>query len=153
MLKFFPVADEGMQAALMEELVHICHDAARLAWLVKRAVQVYGEWPGVMELRALYCEFWTPADGAKAWSDIFPMRPGGAFPEHPLTDVPGARKALPAAEMRLLEPGEPVSQDPESVKLVDALAEKLRMPRGLHVRDATHKKLLDMGFLEPEGWR
>ena len=153
-MKFFPAADAEMIAALMEELLHICHDAARLFWLVSRAVALYPEWCGVAELRALYSDLWTPSDGVKAWSSTFPPRPGGGFPSHPIESIPGY-KALPAPEMKLLDAprGEPVSQDPAAVALVQAVADKLAMPKSprFFVKDATYHKLLDMGFLPPDG--
>ena len=46
---------------------------------------------------------------------------------------------------------EPVSEDPKAAALVESVAEAKKMPTAHIVKDVTHRKLLDMGFLQPEG--
>jgi hypothetical protein len=149
MFKFFPHG-EHTRDEIAALLGRICHSEERLAWLIRRAVQVYNEWPGPAELRALYCECWTPADGVRVWSEKFPPVPGGGYPAHPVDDIPGY-KGLPVP-LLLIDAGrgEPVSPDESVIALIQTVAEKRSMPRKPrgYVRDATHQRLLDMGFTE-----
>jgi len=84
-MRYFPVSDESMQAALMEELLRICHDAARLFWLVARAAAIYSDWCGVAELRAIYSDRWAPSEGPRIYSSIYPSAQNGqgGYPEDP----------------------------------------------------------------------
>jgi hypothetical protein len=68
-MKFFP-SDAGARASIQEVLRSIADDRERLRWLVNALINTVPEWPGPLEVRALYCTRWTPADGLEACSGL-----------------------------------------------------------------------------------
>jgi hypothetical protein len=97
LLKFFP-QDAAAQAALVKLICGMAHNNEQIAWLVERALALYNEWPGPMELRALFYTRWTPRDGVTAYSTVYPAGiNGGGFPEDPRL------RALPAPERKQIE--------------------------------------------------
>lgn len=75
--KFFP-ADAAARAAIRMFLVRICPDAEALDWLVRTVMNRIGEWPGPLELRAILCTKFRPADGIEADSTIKGLTPSDA---------------------------------------------------------------------------
>jgi hypothetical protein len=53
----------------------------QLAWLTERALELYPRWPGIGELRALYCSRYRPKDGIEAYSEIYERFPHESRPE------------------------------------------------------------------------
>jgi hypothetical protein len=83
LMKYFP-PDPDARLALVEMICGFADDNEKIAWLVKRALAIFNEWPGPHELRALYCSRWRPADGTEAYSALFPADEyGGGFPRDP----------------------------------------------------------------------
>ncbi len=106
LMKFFP-ADPAARLALVGMVCGMASTDEQIEWLVRRAIVVFNEWPGPMELRALFCSRWKPRDGHEAYSVLFPateVSPG--FPRDP---------TLPAAAPALLTPGKT-----EATRLLDA---------------------------------
>jgi hypothetical protein len=125
LMVYFP-ADGPSRAALAEELKRMVTYNEEAEWLAHRANQVFSNWPGVRELRALFCKRFRPKDGVEVDSKIFPE----GFPsEAELGPVPVAgllpslteREALEAARLPLLSG--PVSEDPEALAIVSSLVQ------------------------------
>ncbi len=136
LLKFFPNESAG-RLALMEIIGGMASDEDQVRWLVKSALAIYDEWPGPRELRALFCSRWTPRDGIKAYSQIYPSDEyGGGFPAQ--IYPPSKHPAIPSPkQVRQIESA-PIA--PTSQAVVDG--EKFRqMPRPLHLGDASEKRL------------
>lgn len=148
-MRFFP-AEASARAEIGIELGLICHNEDRMGWLIRRALQLYGEWPGMRELRALYSDLWRPKDGAEAYSEKYPRNEGGGFPRHPESAIPGFTQQVAAApEYRQISG--PVSEDTHLETLIHVVAATKAMPKGGRGAggDETRRKLLDMGFIEP----
>jgi hypothetical protein len=62
-MKFTP--GDGLSRALIgEELRSMVHDASEAMWLTKRMSRLYTDWPGVKEMRRVYCKSGRiPLDG------------------------------------------------------------------------------------------
>jgi hypothetical protein len=120
LMKFFPT-DDAARGALVRIICGMAHDNEQIDWLVERALALYNEWPGPMELRALFYTRWTPRDGVTAYSTVYKADiNGGGFP-----DAPGDR-ALPAPAPRQLAEA-PMSAESEAV--IAALAANMpQMP-------------------------
>jgi hypothetical protein len=91
LLKMNPLSDPGVASALMEKLAAMCPHKEALEWLASRATDLYREWPGILELRALLCSRYKPADGVQTYSSVFEVIPS----EHPAQE--SAQLALPPA--------------------------------------------------------
>src|SRR5271157_72347 len=102
LLKFFP-NESAARLALIEMIGEMASNEDQVHWLVKSALAIYDEWPGPRELRALFCSRWTPRDGIRAWSQIYPSDEyGGGFPSQ--IYPPSKRAALPSPqEVRQIE--------------------------------------------------
>jgi len=109
LMKFFP-SDPGAKAALSRLLQRMCRSFEEAQWLVDRALDVYGDWPGTSELRALYCSRFKPMDGIEAYSAL--------FPEGFLNGRPQQQQLSEAAPRYQIEAGEPVSVDQELALIV-----------------------------------
>ena len=70
LMAFFP-GDSDTRGALIWALLQFVETEEQLDWLVERALQLYARWPGVGELRALYCSRFKPRDGVEAYSEIY----------------------------------------------------------------------------------
>lgn len=69
-MKFFP-SDVDARIAIAEQFAAFAETEEQVQWTVKRAMALCLEWPGVHELRAIYCSRWKPADGIEAHSTIY----------------------------------------------------------------------------------
>ena len=91
LMKFFP-SDPAARSALMGIVMSMAWTDDQIEWLVKRALVVFAEWPGPMEIRALFCSRWKPADGIEAHSQLYrATENGGGFPP----EKPRAEALLP----------------------------------------------------------
>jgi hypothetical protein len=71
MIPFFP-GDEGARAGLMRMVCAMATHEDQVRWLVDRVLQLYGsKWPGPVEIRAVFCSKYKPADGINAHSEIY----------------------------------------------------------------------------------
>jgi len=102
-LPYFPSEDPA-RAVIVKLLMRMCDRTEHLEWLVERTIDLWSQWQGPRELRAIYCSKFKPADGLEATSTIYP---NGI--------VPG-EKPLPVYKAPALPPGATVSAD----KLLDA---------------------------------
>lgn len=90
--------------ALARDVSAMVQSMDDVRWLVQRVRQLYNEWPGPMELRAVYTYDHTPEDGVKAHSEIYQYGfPGGASEDwrRQLTGPP--QKQQPWSEEELAE--------------------------------------------------
>jgi len=113
LMAFFP-GDPDIRAALVWALLEMVETEEQLDWLVRRALRLYGKWPGIAELRALYCSHWKPKDGLESMSTIYPE------------GIPSER---PRPVMRDAARGEPVSADAEVDRMVTQAAARKKMKR------------------------
>lgn len=111
MLKFFPIAP-GTRAAIMELIGELCQDDSQVEWLAGRVVELYNEWPGPAELRAVYCSRWRPRRGPDSASAVY------------LEGIPSEKRdnmpSITAGDRKQISG--PVSNDPSLVAIVDKLA-------------------------------
>jgi hypothetical protein len=111
LMAFFP-GDPDTRVALMNVLMSLVDTKEHLDWLIERALKLYARWPGVAELRALYCSRYPPKDGAEAYSEIYES----GFPH----ESPAATYVTPA--------GAPVSNDATIDAVVRKAAKLKAMP-------------------------
>lgn len=69
MMEFFPT-DPDVKSAIAAELAQMCISRESLEWLTTAMVRKVGKWPGVKEMRGIYCSRFPPADGDNAFATI-----------------------------------------------------------------------------------
>jgi hypothetical protein len=109
-MAFFP-SDREVRGALVSVLADLVETEEQLDWLVTRALRLYAKWPGVAELRALYCSRFKPRDGVESYSTVY------------LDGIPPETTPPPR------EPTAATTTDPELRKNVAELARRRRMPQ------------------------
>ena len=113
LMAFFP-SDSDARSALVWALMQLAETQEQLEWLVERALKLYSRWPGVGELRALYCSRFKPRDGVEAYSEIYQS----GFPhESPAPVPPPPRATITTA-------------DREFEREIREAAERKRLPGG-----------------------
>jgi hypothetical protein len=73
-LEYFP-SDGGARMLIASQIRGMCRDMAEAKWLITRTVTLYRKWPGLIELRQVYCSKYThPLDGQSAIgvSEVYP---------------------------------------------------------------------------------
>lgn len=68
-LKFFP-ADSTARAEIVLMACKMAHTNADIAWLANRCLELWNEWEGPREMRAVFCSKFLPADGIEAYSQL-----------------------------------------------------------------------------------
>lgn len=115
-LRFFP-SDVDAQTAIAKELVSMATDLDQVRWLIDRMKRDFTDWPGPRMLREVFCNRFKPADN---YDPCLPQREdgfGGPMKELSEKDRLKVLTAGPVEGPRLLESGEPVSEDPVISKL------------------------------------
>ncbi len=113
LLKFFP-ADDFARAELVSMVCEMASTNEQIEWLVKRARNVWNQWEGPSELRALFCSKYKPADGVECYSALPQFADG----------IPSERESapqLPARAMREIASGKPVTASPSVAAVVSDL--------------------------------
>jgi hypothetical protein len=134
--------ESGFRIGVGDEIRSMCRDRDEALWLVKRMVRLgYPKWPGVAEMRRVYCARRVPLDGVKAIGD------SEFFPDGIPRELPQAQamKALPpgkrdttvsadrqiqtAVQMigeshRLLPPSKPMPQQAPTPKIAETREQK-----------------------------
>jgi len=116
-LPFFPSAGAA-QALVADELMRMCQTGERAMWLVRRMTQLFTKWPGIREMRAVYCSKFATKDGVECYSEMF------------LDGIPSERDTplqISGSPTLALPAGNSVSVDPELEKQVADLAEARAM--------------------------
>jgi len=107
-MKFFP-GDVDARMGIVEAIGEMASDLDQVRWLAKWLPKRYQEWPGMHEVRALFCTKFKPRDGVEVYSTVY------------LDGIPSERETEPLAlksGARQIEAGEPVSADPELALVV-----------------------------------
>jgi len=126
LMAFFP-SDREVRGALVSVLADLVETEDQLDWLVNRALRLYAKWPGVAELRALYCSRFKPRDGIESYSTVYL---DGIPPETTPPRVDGKTDEIKRVTMTRLGTDEPLTTaDPELRKNVAELARRRRMPK------------------------
>ena len=73
LMAFFP-GDPEVRAGLISIFMEMVETEEQIDWLVGRALRIYSRWPGVAEIRALYCSRYKPKDGFEAYSELLRRR-------------------------------------------------------------------------------
>ena len=73
-MAFFP-GDPEVRAGLISIFMGMIETEEQLDWLVDRALRIYSRWPGVAEIRALYCSRYKPKDGLEGYSEFIGQLP------------------------------------------------------------------------------
>jgi hypothetical protein len=91
-IPYFP-SDEVAQTMIAEELVAMCESVEQAQWLVRRVIRIYKRWPGVQELRLVFCSKYRPLDGQPAIgiSDVYPDGIPSEKPASPQLALPASR--------------------------------------------------------------
>jgi len=118
-IPYFP-AEAPARAVIIGMLRQMCDRPERLEWLVQRVINLWSQWEGPRELRAVYCSKFKPADGQEAISRIYPE---GIVP---------SEKPLPAFQSPALPAGSTVSSDKWlDAGVIEGAAKKSLPPRQL----------------------
>ncbi len=123
LMQFFP-GDEDACLALADDLAAMAANEEQIEWAVRRVRNLYSEWPGIHELRAVFCSRFKPRDGINAYSSKFI---DGVPPEKPQPD------AVPLA----LPPGHVVTADNELDAAVQQAFERTRPVRSIKTPESS----------------
>lgn len=112
LMKYFP-ADEDACIELAKDLADMAQNEDQIEWCIKRVRNLYPEWPGIRELRAVFCSRFKPQDGINAYSTIY------------LDGIPPSKQSLVIAgpEQKSLPPGHVVSVDVKVERAVSVLVQ------------------------------
>jgi hypothetical protein len=117
LMKFFPASDVVARATVMAELMEMCANDEQVEWIGKRMSALYTEWPGLRELRAVFCSKFKPRDGIEVNStdarfiDGIPSERGLSAPEsqsqraltgHATLQIAGKVEKMPAEDLEQL---------------------------------------------------
>jgi hypothetical protein len=64
-LKFFP-ADPDARIGIAEQIAAMAVDEDQIRWLVARIPQLFTDWPGMLEVRAVFCTRYKARDSVEA---------------------------------------------------------------------------------------
>ena len=123
-MAFFP-GDPEVRAGLISIFMEMVETEEQIDWLVGRALRIYSRWPGVAEIRALYCSRYKPKDGFEAYSELY----GEGYPsERPTGPAPSP-----------LPPGREVTADSFFDKELIAAAKLKKFPGAAAAPDRKRK--------------
>lgn len=129
----FPRAEEA-KTLIAAEVMAICGSVAQARWLGMRMVHLYDVWPGVAEMRRVYCRNYHPLDGIQPASLVSTVFPEGIPAESPQGEC------RPVA----LPPGHHVSAAPKLEQAIDQLAAAKSMPAGAIEPSRPGQKVVDI---------
>lgn len=98
LMAFFP-GDPDIRAALVSVFMEMVDTDEQAAWLAARALQLYSRWPGVAEIRALYCSRWKPKDGVETYSETYVEGFPSERKEEPQIDAPRGAPVTRTADL------------------------------------------------------
>ena len=70
-MRFVPAEPLG-RMAVVREIQQFAANYDELHWVIEFAPRIFAEWPGVREMRALYCHRFGPLDGHSLVSEAYP---------------------------------------------------------------------------------
>lgn len=80
-MPFFP-AEAIARTELAATLVRMVSTPQQLEWLVQAVTGHVDRWPGLREVRAIFCTRYKPADGIEEWSAIPGFTAGDSEADH-----------------------------------------------------------------------
>jgi hypothetical protein len=110
-----------LKLAVMEDLPEIVANDEQLAWLIRRATALYNQWPGLSEIRAVYCSKFRPRDGIEVNSGVY------------LDGIPSERAAAPVLALPVLPPGHSFTADLELENRMRSLGKLKSFPGGARI--------------------
>lgn len=116
LMRFYPANNAEAISVIARMICKMANNEDEVVWLIQRSLDTFDEWPGLVEIRRLFCSRFRPAD------DIDPNLPDG--PMKPLGEA-DRRKVLAQdadSNVKMLGSGEPISKDPAIVKAVEIAA-------------------------------
>lgn len=63
LLRFFPASDAMARRELARQVCGFAATARQVEWLTNIVMSHYNDWPGISELRGIFCTRFRPADG------------------------------------------------------------------------------------------
>lgn len=113
-IRFFPSEPEA-RFGIAESISGMAADEDQVRWLVGRLPQLYTDWPGMLEVRAVFCTKFKPRDGIEAALGTESPAFAALCPEDE------ERKALEAAPRSHQLTGQiaKASADPEMAALIE----------------------------------
>lgn len=135
-IPFFP-AGSATIGNVANEIAAICETEKQARWLAVRMTRLYEKWPGVIEMRRVFCATHQPFDGVRdvGTSEVYP----NGFPSERSPD-PDPPQLLGGREPQ------PISGSPTIAATVRDLAVKTdlnRYPKPARVRDFPVRQLID----------
>ncbi len=95
---FFP-SDPIARGVIANEIASLCESLEKAKWLATRMSRLYQKWPGIVELRRVYCSAHQPLDALPAIG-ISEVYPDGIPPDNPATEpvlqISGVTSASPS---------------------------------------------------------
>ncbi len=129
-LKFFP-SDDTARAEIVLMACEMAQTNEQVAWLAKRCIQLWNEWEGPREMRAVFCSRHKPADGIEAYSSLKRFAdgiPSEKAPE-PLLLASGQRQIAPRESSDTLTAAESI----RPVLRALSAAKQMGAPKRVHV--------------------
>lgn len=125
-MRFFP-GDEAARVGIAKEICNIVSMQEQLRWLIGRLPKLFTEWPGILEVRAVFCTKFKPRDGVEAALGTGSPAFAALCPEDETV------KALAAAPRARQITGQvaTVSVDPEMQALMAKIANRADPLRGV----------------------
>lgn len=125
LLAYFPAPTQAIaRGAIASEIQKICASETHAEWLVSRMAKLYTQWPGVRDMRMVYCSKYRPLDG-------FELAGGTEdYPDGIPSEADSVMGALPAGHPQRALPaprGEQVSAAESIRETVAMLAEAKSM--------------------------
>lgn len=73
-LDFYPAKEDADRLLIAEEIRSMVHSEEEAFWLVQRMNRLYRKWPGIIDLRMVYCSKFQPLDAIEstAQSQVYP---------------------------------------------------------------------------------
>ena len=134
-IRFFP-SEAGARIAIASELQSMCNSDIQALWLARRMVRLFSEWPGVPDLRAVFCSQHVPLDRYQ------PLTICQAYPEGIPSEI-----EEPKTQTLALPAGHTVSADARLDQSVRMVARALDMNRAL--REDTARKAAEIPPTNP----
>jgi len=142
-IPFFP-PEEGARAVISNEIAAMCESDDQARWLAVRMVRLYRKWPGVIEMRIVFCSRHHPLDAIAAIGES-EAYPDGIPSERPPEKTPAR---LPGARDDHLISGSPSVE--ATVRDLAVKTDMNRAPGPVRVRDIPVRRLTDAERITPE---
>ena len=126
-IRFFPSEPEA-RFGIAEALVKMVSTEDHLRWLVSRLPELYTEWPGLLEVRAVFCTRFKPRDGVEAALGTGSPAFASLCPED--QDLKALERAAPRSR-QITGEVQRVSVDAEMQELVRKVATRYDPLRGV----------------------